>query len=844
MSIGEVKAKLTLDNAQFNAGMQQSGQIANTTAQLSEKGSAKARAAFEKEQVAADRLQQKLVEVARQKQLTALKADILARSTASVADAAEKMEESFTSAGHTTVSQMQAASASIRLVEGGMTNNIRAVERFISALPGVGAILQNLFPLVGGLAFAGLLFKIGKEAYDAAQNVIYLKDAIKGLNEAQIAVDKNRQSSSDSVETSVEGILEKTQGRGAALKQKETYQRDKPIDISGYFYQDQVKKLPDDVKANYEATYKSIAPADAPQKIAAITEEVGKLQRALQTSKTDVGGISAVNVGGYGPDNIRNAVSYYETRLKLAQQIKSELEGASNERTANLQGVQVDQSDQANKDAEEKARAAKQAASEAKRAREEAYREQMASFEQALAGLRQEHQLQLGEEEEFWRSMRARTQQGSLAWLDINKRIGTAHQQTLRELAARTKEENADLARIQQGQGRGASGFEKEAARDEGVRAQDYRDSNQIAIVNARNQAHEAEARIMDQAGASITRYDAAQQIAIEHAKEFAQVSEALRANLSVAQREYGLSPTRENAKSVAEAQAAIVDAQSKRTVQVQTDNDATYGRDTSGIVGAKDALDELARSARDSAGQIHSLTSSTLDSANKTIESILTTSRREGGPHFVANQFRALGKGAASSVAGLGLTKAEGALFGAFGLGGGKKPTGAKGDPLSVVMEGLPGQPAGFGSALSFLNTGTKGDTVSDSSSVGQFLSGIGDVTSKAVGGLGGGISSVLGLLPGFASGGAIDSGTLAMVGEKGPELFMPKTSGTIIPNNKFSMGGDTHHYNIDARGAHDPAAVEAAVQRGIRQAAPGIVAGSLHAMKEQRLRAPQSSR
>ena len=51
--------------------------------------------------------------------------------------------------GHSTVSQMQASSAAIRVVEGNMTNNIRAAERFISTLPGVGAALQAAFPLVG-----------------------------------------------------------------------------------------------------------------------------------------------------------------------------------------------------------------------------------------------------------------------------------------------------------------------------------------------------------------------------------------------------------------------------------------------------------------------------------------------------------------------------------------------------------------------------------------------------------------------------------------------------------------------------------------------------------------------
>ena len=56
---------------------------------------------------------------------------------------------------------------------------------------------------------------------------------------------------------------------------------------------------------------------------------------------------------------------------------------------------------------------------------------------------------------------------------------------------------------------------------------------------------------------------------------------------------------------------------------------------------------------------------------------------------------------------------------------------------------------------------------------------------------------------LPMKAEGGAIDGP--AIVGEKGPELFIPKSAGTIIPNNKLSdsMGGNSqviNNYTINA--------------------------------------------
>ena len=52
-------------------------------------------------------------------------------------------------------------------------------------------------------------------------------------------------------------------------------------------------------------------------------------------------------------------------------------------------------------------------------------------------------------------------------------------------------------------------------------------------------------------------------------------------------------------------------------------------------------------------------------------------------------------------------------------------------------------------------------------------------------------------------AAGGPVSSGSPYIVGEKGPELFVPRSSGTIVPNNMMgSMGGTqvVNNYNIQA--------------------------------------------
>jgi len=64
----------------------------------------------------------------------------------------------------------------------------------------------------------------------------------------------------------------------------------------------------------------------------------------------------------------------------------------------------------------------------------------------------------------------------------------------------------------------------------------------------------------------------------------------------------------------------------------------------------------------------------------------------------------------------------------------------------------------------------------------------------------LGGG--GILGLIPGLADGGPARAGRPHIVGERGPELFVPNSSGTVVPNH--AMGGNASvTVNVDASGS-----------------------------------------
>ena len=69
---------------------------------------------------------------------------------------------------------------------------------------------------------------------------------------------------------------------------------------------------------------------------------------------------------------------------------------------------------------------------------------------------------------------------------------------------------------------------------------------------------------------------------------------------------------------------------------------------------------------------------------------------------------------------------------------------------------------------------------------------------------GLGGFVGGLLGGL--FADGGRPPVGKASIVGERGPELFVPKVAGTIIPNNKLGGGDNTTNIvnvSVDASGS-----------------------------------------
>jgi phage-related minor tail protein len=78
-----------------------------------------------------------------------------------------------------------------------------------------------------------------------------------------------------------------------------------------------------------------------------------------------------------------------------------------------------------------------------------------------------------------------------------------------------------------------------------------------------------------------------------------------------------------------------------------------------------------------------------------------------------------------------------------------------------------------------------------------------------------------------GKANGGPVMGNRAYMVGERGPEMFVPSSGGSIVPNNRMGGGVTVAPvYNVDARGASAdlvkalPAILEANTRRAVELA------------------------
>jgi hypothetical protein len=217
-------------------------------------------------------------------------------------------------------------------------------------------------------------------------------------------------------------------------------------------------------------------------------------------------------------------------------------------------------------------------------------------------------------------------------------------------------------------------------------------------------------------------------------------------------------------------------------------------------IAGAKAGLDELASAFSDTAAMMRDLVVRSVNDLNQTLVGKMFGDK---GASF-SRMFSDIGHEAAKS----GLQMLEGSVL--KGMGFGKHDGSSAMSPLYVIdVSGAPG-------------TAVPG-------------------ADGALGKLGHWLGGAL-HLPGFAEGGEVPSNLPILVGEHGPEPFIPRTAGTIIPNDQWrkGFGGGPQIGYIDARGT-DPALTRENFARAIEHARISGAQTAMHAMNERQARLPR---
>lgn len=251
-------------------------------------------------------------------------------------------------------------------------------------------------------------------------------------------------------------------------------------------------------------------------------------------------------------------------------------------------------------------------------------------------------------------------------------------------------------------------------------------------------------------------------------------------------------------------------------------------------------ALNQMARDTVSNAQIMHDALTHAVGSVNSSLSSALVAhayTRREYMLN-IANSLSHAGRGIASNFMHDALAKSESGLLTAFGLGKMKagKPDGSSQNPWYVrLVNHAHGEMSHLTHPLSHLFKGSHAAKMKHGEDlVGHLFGTAGHTVSHLVG-------KALGLLPHFAAGGSVIPGMPSIVGERGPELFVPPSAGRIIPNNALHGGAASSPViHVDARGAHDPAATEAAIHRAFKQYTPHIAAIAVAAQEEHKRRMP----
>jgi hypothetical protein len=802
---------------------------------------------------------------------------------------AEQLGKSLKSAGDHGVSSMQAASGAIRLLEGGLQGNIRAAERFIGLIPGLSTGLQAAFPIIGAIAFGGAVVKIGSEmekflttARDMPRTITA---GFEGLTLSAHAANDELNVSNDKIENQIAKLEHKPENnlklaldeakvsadqfaksvQTAANAMRELIEKNSISALQGFVADTApTKALAGTIKpfendkehfATQAAIGKSLGDNSRyGQNIQAFhAKEDAELEK-MRAVLADAQAKQAAIAGG-GRFGVTKVNQDQTAIMTMAQGVIDQIQlSRAHEVSEGTRGK-----DDARLGADQKAA---QMAADAKKAQEQLLK----VYEEQERQQNAFNKLTINEEIQFWNDRIGAFTKGSDQYLQVQSKIYeeiaqrpdlTKENKRNQAAAGKSTVEGNDLLANAQ---KALSAIGSEQMERAAKSAQKY-----YEIVAQGNTIKLKEAQAFQEASIAIgleqgtlSKLAAAQGLAAIHANDHAEALAAINKELAD---QISLINSQKNNNLITSDDAANATRNAREVAanRVTSANGAyavTQARDKAGVYdntipgAVKNSLQEMVTNFNDMAATLKTVIPQTINSLNDDIVKAMTG-------HGKAADFGKTFSDAGQSLMKASLQKVEGGFLKAAGLGkrDGSTPQSAI-YTIDASAGGAAGMPGGakfpfvqpfFGGQQQNGSSGQPGGKSGGGSIWGDLLhsfvptlmkrGGQGSQGAGDDGGGGGdsdgGDSPFQGF---FAGGGSVLSSMPAIVGERGPELFVPHTAGRIVPNNQLGGTTHNHYYQIDARGSNDPAAVHAAIMR----AAPHIASAAVHAQHSRSQRTP----
>jgi trimeric autotransporter adhesin len=121
---------------------------------------------------------------------------------------AETVRAAATSGG---IGATRAATAELRILEGGLAGSTRGAAAFLTTTLGLGPVLQAAFPVFGLIAFSAILYEIIEGAEKLYDNYVLLKDGIEEMGKAS---EKTAEEAAQAHQKAAAAIEEEMRARG------------------------------------------------------------------------------------------------------------------------------------------------------------------------------------------------------------------------------------------------------------------------------------------------------------------------------------------------------------------------------------------------------------------------------------------------------------------------------------------------------------------------------------------------------------------------------------------------------------------------------------------------------